>query len=77
MKDEHCRIQDYRKDFNHHAAYYQRQANLLQINSNKKRDRKQSLFLYPRAESNRHPKNRNLIFYPLNYRGITLNGGQS
>ena len=27
-------------------------------------------FLYPRAESNRHPENRNLIFYPLNYRAI-------
>ena len=30
------------------------------------------LFQYPRAESNRHPENRNLIFYPLNYRGISF-----
>ena len=28
--------------------------------------------LYPRSESNRDRQNRNLKFYPLNYRGIRL-----
>ena len=31
-----------------------------------------SPFLYPHAESNRNRQNRNLLFYPLNYRGIYL-----
>ncbi len=29
-------------------------------------------FSYPRSESNRDRQNRNLKFYPLNYRGIGL-----
>ena len=34
-------------------------------------------FLYPRSESNRDRQNRNLKFYPLNYRGIPVKGLQS
>ena len=29
----------------------------------------EALYLYPYAESNRNRQNRNLKFYPLNYRG--------
>ena len=29
-------------------------------------------FLYPHAESNRNRQNRNLKFYPLNYKGIHI-----
>ena len=35
----------------------------------RKREAETSLFKYPRAESNRDRQNRNLKFYPLNYRG--------
>ena len=35
-----------------------------------------TLFLYPRSESNRDRQNRNLKFYPLNYRGIPVKGLQ-
>ena len=31
-----------------------------------------TFFSYPRSESNRDRQNRNLKFYPLNYRGIRL-----
>ena len=31
----------------------------------------EALYLYPYAESNRNRQNRNLKFYPLNYRGKT------
>ena len=36
---------------------------------NKNRPHESGLFLYPHAESNRNRQNRNLKFYPLNYRG--------
>ena len=34
------------------------------------------LSVYPRSESNRDRQNRNLKFYPLNYRGIPVKGLQ-
>ncbi len=36
---------------------------------NKKTEGLAFRFLYPHAESNRNRQNRNLKFYPLNYRG--------
>ena len=36
-----------------------------------------AFFSYPRSESNRDRQNRNLKFYPLNYRGIPVKGLQS
>ncbi len=32
-------------------------------------------FQYPRSESNRDQRNRNPLFYPLNYRGILFPKG--
>ena len=40
----------------------------------KKQSRSALFFSYPRSESNRDQRNRNPLFYPLNYRGIPQKG---
>ncbi len=39
-------------------------------NNRKSQAMKPGFSVYPRSESNRDRQNRNLKFYPLNYRGI-------
>ena len=43
---------------------------ILHIGVQRKQSGKALLSLYPHAESNRNRQNRNLKFYPLNYRGV-------
>lgn len=42
----------------------------LHIRVQRKQSGNTLLSLYPHAESNRNRQNRNLKFYPLNYRGV-------
>ena len=52
------------------ALYWMANTQKLAGKDEKRGRDKATSFSYPRSESNRDQRNRNPLFYPLNYRGI-------